>query len=65
MRVTIRLFAGARELAGAAAVVRDLPDGATVHDLSVALCDAYPGLREMRLRFEEIEAEAISVESKS
>jgi molybdopterin converting factor small subunit len=51
MRVEVRLYAGARELAGAGSLTRSLSAGATVQDLAEALYDAHPGLRDMRLKF--------------
>jgi molybdopterin converting factor subunit 1 len=44
MRWTIRLFARARDLAGADVVTIDLPDGSTVGDLRKALAGSYPAL---------------------
>jgi molybdopterin converting factor subunit 1 len=44
MTVTVRLFARARDLAGAAAVEVSLPDGATVAELRRAMADKVPGL---------------------
>mgnify|MGYP005821343409 CR=1 FL=1 len=44
MRVEIRLFAVARQLAGRAAVAVDLPEGATIGDLRRALAAGYPEL---------------------
>jgi molybdopterin synthase catalytic subunit len=49
--IEVRLFAGARERVGTAILSQDLPPGATVADAAEALYDAYPSLREMRLRF--------------
>ena len=51
MKVQVRLFAAARELAGAGSLAQTLPDGATVGDLAGALFATYPGLQAMRLRF--------------
>jgi molybdopterin converting factor subunit 1 len=47
----VLFFAGARERVGAGTLARALPTGATVQDLAERLYGAYPGLREMRLRF--------------
>ncbi len=44
MRVTIRLFARLRELAGAAEFVRDLPAGATVRTAWEELVAEFPSL---------------------
>jgi molybdopterin converting factor small subunit len=44
MKVTVQLFARARDLAGASAVMVDLPEGATVADLRGALAANYPAL---------------------
>lgn len=44
-RVTVRLFARARDLAGAEALALDLPAGATVADLRRRLAEERPGLR--------------------
>jgi molybdopterin converting factor subunit 1 len=43
MLVTIRLFARLREMAGAAEVRRDLPDGATARTAWDALAGEFPG----------------------
>ncbi|MBN1935439.1 MAG: MoaD/ThiS family protein [Anaerolineae bacterium] len=51
MRVKVKLFAAARELVGKGTLALDLPAGATVDMLSAQLFDAWPGLRDMRLRF--------------
>jgi molybdopterin synthase sulfur carrier subunit len=44
MTWSVRLFARARDLAGAAAVTVDLPAGATVGDLRRRLAAAHPAL---------------------
>jgi molybdopterin converting factor subunit 1 len=44
MTVTVRLFARARDLAGAPAVAVELPAGATVADLRAALAARHPAL---------------------
>ena len=44
MTWSVRLFARARDLAGAAAVTVDLPAGATVGDLRRRLATAHPAL---------------------
>jgi molybdopterin converting factor subunit 1 len=51
IEVRVRLFAGARERVGTGTLAPFLPAGATVQDLAETLYDAYPALREMRLRF--------------
>jgi molybdopterin converting factor subunit 1 len=43
MRVTVRLFARLRELAGAGETAVDVPDGATVRAVWEALVAAHPG----------------------
>ena len=47
---TVKLFARARDLAGAAEVTVALPDGATVADLRRALAGARPALAELLAR---------------
>ncbi|MFN2131649.1 MAG: MoaD/ThiS family protein [Anaerolineae bacterium] len=49
--IEVKLFAGAREVAGAGCVPQRLPAGSTVGDAAKALFADYPALREMRLRF--------------
>ena len=44
MRVTIRLFARLRDLAGSGELVRDVPGPATVHTVWTSLVDEMPGL---------------------
>jgi molybdopterin converting factor subunit 1 len=44
MRCRVKLFARARDLAGAGEVSVSLPDGATVADLRRALANAHPAL---------------------
>lgn len=44
MRVTVRLFARLRDLAGAGELVRDVPAGATLGTVWEALSREYPGL---------------------
>jgi molybdopterin converting factor subunit 1 len=46
MRVTIRLFARLRDLAGAGELVRDVPPPATVQTVWRALVAEMPGLEE-------------------
>lgn len=46
MRVTVRLFARLRDLAGAAELVRDVPAPATVQTIWSALVAELPALRE-------------------
>jgi molybdopterin converting factor subunit 1 len=49
--IEVRLFAGAREQAGTGTVAQLLSAGSTVAEAAEALYEAYPALREMRLRF--------------
>ena len=44
MLCKVKLFARARDLAGAAEVAVSLPDGATVADLKASLARAHPAL---------------------
>ena len=44
MRVTVRLFARLRDIAGAAELSRDLASGATIGDLWRQLADEFPEL---------------------
>lgn len=44
MRVTIRLFARLRDLAGSGELIRDVPAPATVHTVWQALVSEMPGL---------------------
>jgi molybdopterin converting factor subunit 1 len=46
MRVTIRLFARLRDLAGSGELVRDVPQPATVQTIWRALVDEMPSLGE-------------------
>jgi len=46
MRVTIRLFARLRDLAGSGELVRDVSSPATVHTVWSALVDEMPSLQE-------------------
>ena len=46
MRVTIRLFARLRELAGTGELVRDVPAPATARDVWDTLAAEWPALRE-------------------
>lgn len=46
MRVTIRLFARLRDLAGAAELVREVPESATVHTVWKSLTAEMPSLLE-------------------
>lgn len=57
MIVPVRLFARARDLAGADAVRIELPDGATVADLRRRLSTDYPALAGL------LERSAIAVEN--
>ena len=46
MRVTVRLFARLRDMAGTGELVRDIPDPATVQTVWAALVSEMPSLRE-------------------
>lgn len=46
MRVTVRLFARLRDLAGSGELVRDVPAPATVQTIWRALVAEFPGLAE-------------------
>ena len=46
MRVRVKLFAAARELAGAGEVTLEVPDGATVADVERRCCSECPGIGE-------------------
>jgi len=46
MRVTVRLFARLRDLAGAGELIREVPSGATAHQVWNDLVLEWPGLRE-------------------
>jgi molybdopterin converting factor subunit 1 len=50
MRITIKLFARLREIAGAGKLERELADGATVGDLLAALRAEFPRLAEVTAR---------------
>jgi molybdopterin converting factor subunit 1 len=50
MRVCVKLFAAARELAGGESLEIDLPDGATVTTLREALMERLPPARELLAR---------------
>lgn len=50
MTIHVRLFAGARDLAGADAVTIDLPSGATVGDLRRHLGRTHPQLAALLAR---------------
>jgi len=47
MTCTVKLFAAARQLAGAEEVTIELPEGATVAELRAALAEAHPALAEL------------------
>jgi molybdopterin converting factor small subunit len=47
MKVTVQLFARAKDLAGAGAVAMDLPDGATVAHLRRRLAECFPPLARL------------------
>jgi len=44
MRLTIRLFALHREIAGRDAYIIDVPDGSTVADAFALVCSEFPGI---------------------
>lgn len=46
MRVTIRLFARLRDLAGSGELVREVPEPATVHTVWRTLVAEMPGIQE-------------------
>jgi molybdopterin converting factor subunit 1 len=46
VHVTVRLFARLRELAGAADLTRDVPDGATAADVWDVLVREFPSMTE-------------------
>ena len=46
MRVEIQFFSRLKEIAGAAQIARELPDGARVSDLLAALYREFPGLEK-------------------
>ena len=50
MRVRVRLFAVAKQLAGRDAVELELPDGATVADLRSRLAEALPQASDLMAR---------------
>jgi len=47
MNVNVKLFARARDVAGADCVTVELPEPARVGDLRAALCERYPDLRPL------------------
>lgn len=47
MKVEVRLFARARDLAGSDRVELDLPDGASVSTLRAALCEQYASMADL------------------
>ncbi len=47
MRVTVKMFAAAREAVGASEVAMEVDDGATVADLRCAMIDEYPQLESV------------------
>jgi molybdopterin converting factor subunit 1 len=57
MKVHVRLFARAKDLAGAEVVMLDLPDGACVGDLRRRLAAEYPALAIL------LERSAVAVEN--
>lgn len=46
MKVEVQFFSRLRDLAGAAQIERELPDGQTMGDLLESLYGSFPGLRE-------------------
>jgi molybdopterin converting factor subunit 1 len=48
MRVTVRLFAGLRDIAGTPELVRDVPDGATARTVWDALASEFPAMDRYR-----------------
>ena len=46
MRVTVRLFARLRDLAGTGELIREVPDGASARDVWNDLALEWPGLRD-------------------
>ncbi len=61
MRVTVRLFARLRELAGSGELVRDVPDPATVRTVWQSLVAELPALRE----YERIMSVAVNADYSS
>ena len=47
MRVRVKLFAAARELAGASEVAVDVQEGATIADVERALLNEFPALAKI------------------
>lgn len=50
MRLMVKLFAAAREMAGCGELAIEVPEGADVGTLRSALCDAQPALAELARR---------------
>lgn len=50
MRIAVKLFAAARELAGGGEIVVDVPPGADVGELRAALAEQAPGLAPLAAR---------------
>lgn len=46
MRVTVRLFARLRDIAGTAELTRDVPPGATVSTVWAELSEEFPGMAD-------------------
>ena len=44
MRVTVRLFARLRDIAGSAEMRRDIPPGATIRTVWTTLAEEFPGM---------------------
>jgi len=51
MKITVLCFAQTREIAGAASLPLELPEGARIADLFAALIARYPALQAVPLRF--------------
>ena len=47
MRISVRLFAGAKELAGNSSVTMELPELATVAELRTRLIESHPNLKSV------------------
>lgn len=50
MKLAVKLFAAARELAGGSEIIVEVPAGATVATLRSALCEAAPTLAGLAAR---------------
>ena len=47
MRLTVKMFAAARDAVGASEVAIDVPDGATVAELRATLCELFPQVKPL------------------